>query len=123
MRSSLAITAGDWAALIFSLFWALLVVVLSAMVLNFLRVVTSLKGLVDGITQETVPLLHEVGTTVRSVNKEIERVDSIIGSVQQVAANAATVSETVKTAVSNPLVKAIAFLAGARRATKKFREG
>lgn len=123
MRGSLAITAGDWAALIFSLFWALLVVVLSGMILNFLRVVTSLKGLVDGITQETVPLLHEVGTTVRSVNKEIERVDSIIGSVQQVAANAATVSETVKTAVSNPLVKAIAFLAGARRATKKFREG
>jgi uncharacterized protein YoxC len=123
VRGSLAITAGDWAALIFSLFWALLVVVLSGMILNFLRVVTSLKGLVDGITQETVPLLHEVGTTVRSVNKEIERVDSIIGSVQQVAANAATVSETVKTAVSNPLVKAIAFLAGARRATKKFREG
>lgn len=123
MTDAVAITAGDWAALIFAVFWAILVVALSAVFLNFLRVVTSLKGLVDGITQETVPLLNEVGNTVRGVNKEIARVDSIIGSVQQVAANAATVSETVKTAVSNPLVKAIAFVAGARRAAQRFKEG
>lgn len=118
----LAATVGEWAALVIAIFWAILVVALSALTMNFLRVVTSMKMLVDGITAETVPLLDEMGTTVRSVNREIDRVDGVLAGVQRITENAATVSETIKTAVSNPLVKAIAFMAGVRRATDKMRE-
>lgn len=85
-------------------------------------VVASLKESVERHTDETVPLIHEVGNTVKGVNHEIERVDSIMASAQNVAQNASTISETVKLAVTNPLVKALAFFAGARRATKKFKE-
>ena len=85
-------------------------------------VMASLKESVERHTNETVIVVHEVGNTVKGVNNEIERVDSIIASAQNVAQNASTISETVKLAVTNPLVKALAFFAGARRASKKFRD-
>lgn len=85
-------------------------------------VMASLKESVERHTNETVIVVHEVGNTVKGVNNEIERVDSIIASAQNVAQNASTISETVKLAVTNPLVKALAFFAGARRASKKFKD-
>ena len=125
MRASLAldVSARDWAVIVIAVFWAVAVVVVSVLVLNLFRVVTSLKGLVDGITTETIPLIHDVDQTVKGVNHEIERVDGIMASVQTVAKNAETISHTVKAAVTNPLVKALAFFAGARRASRKFKEG
>lgn len=113
----------DWGIFALAVAGTLLLVVTSIVLSNLFRVATSLKELVDGIRDETVPLIGEVGNTVRGVNKEIERLDAIVGSVQTVARNAETVSETIKTAVTHPLVKALAFLAGAQRATRKFREG
>lgn len=120
--SVFATTVGDWAALIIAIFWAILVLVLTLLTLNFVRVVSSLKTLVDGITAETIPLLDEVGTTVRSVNREIDRVDGVLAGVQRITENVATISETLKTTVSNPLVKALAFFAGVKRGAKKMKD-
>ena len=117
-----ALKATDYAVMVIAAFFALAVIVISILVLNLFRVVSSLKELVDGVTKETVPLIHDVDGTVKGVNQEIERVDSIMASAQSVAKNAETISETVKMAVTNPLVKALAFFAGARRASKKFKE-
>jgi predicted PurR-regulated permease PerM len=117
-----ALKATDYAVIVIAAFFALAVIVVSILVLNLFRVVSSLKELVDGVTQETVPLIHEVGNTVKGVNHEIERVDSIMASAQTVAHNVETISHTVKAAVTNPLVKALAFFAGARRATSKLKE-
>ena len=117
-----ALKATDYAVMVIAGFFALAVIVVSILVLNLFRVVSSLKELVDGVTKETVPLIHDVDGTVKGVNQEIERVDSIMASAQSVAKNAETISETVKMAVTNPLVKALAFFAGARRASKKFKE-
>jgi predicted PurR-regulated permease PerM len=117
-----ALKATDYAVMVIAGFFALAVIIVSILVLNLFRVVSSLKELVDGVTKETVPLIHDVDGTVKGVNQEIERVDSIMASAQSVAKNAETISETVKMAVTNPLVKALAFFAGARRASKKFKE-
>jgi len=122
MTDLMALTARDWAMVAFISSAALVLFVIAAIILNLSRVVTSLKGLVDGVTSETVPLIGEVGTTVRTVNKELERVDSIVGSVQRVATNVEIISDTVQTTITNPLVKFVAFLAGTRRAARKFRE-
>jgi uncharacterized protein YoxC len=118
----MTVSARDWAIIAIAGFFGLAVIVVSVLVLNLFRVVSSLKTLVDGVTQETVPLIHEVGQTVKGVNHEIERVDAVMASVQQVARNAETISHTVRAAVTNPLVKALAFAAGARRAVRRFRE-
>jgi uncharacterized protein YoxC len=114
--------AGDWAVVAVSVSGALVLFTIAVVISNLFRVVSSLKDLVDGVTSETVPLIGEVGNSVRTVNKELERVDSIVGSAQRVATNVETISETVKMAVTNPLVKALAFFAGARRAARKMKE-
>lgn len=118
----LALTARDWAMVAFVSCAALVLFVIAVIITNLFRVVSSLKELVDGVTSETVPLIGEVGNTVRGVNKELERVDAIVGSVQRVAQNVEIISDTVQTTVTNPLVKALAFFAGARRAARKMRE-
>jgi predicted PurR-regulated permease PerM len=114
--------AGDWAVFAVSVAGALVLFTIAVIITNLYRVVTSLKDLVDGVTSETVPLIGEVGNTVRTVNKELERVDSIVGSAQRVVQNVEVISDTVQAAVTNPLVKALAFFAGAKRASRKMRE-
>lgn len=114
-------TARDWAIVAVTSAGALVLVVVSALLANLFRVISGLKTMVDGVRDETVPLIGEVGNTVRGVNKELERVDAMAASVQRVVKNVETVSETLKIAVTNPLVKGIAFLAGVERATKKLR--
>ena len=117
-----ATAARDWAIAALAFSAALVLFVTAVVISNLFRVVTSLKDLVDGVTSETVPLIGEVGNTVRTVNKELERVDSIVGSVQRVATNVEVISDTVQATVTNPLVKALAFFAGTRRAARKFKE-
>lgn len=111
----------DWAIFAVSVAGAVVLFVIAFVIANLFRVVGSLKGLSDGIRDETIPLIGEVTNTVRSVNKEIERVDSIASSVETVAGNVATISETLKMAVTNPLVKAAAFAFGVRRASRKMK--
>jgi len=96
---------------------------LAYLILRLSHAVSALIEMLDGVTKETVPLIHDVDQTVKGVNHEIERVDSIMASTQNVVKNVETISETVKVTVTNPLVKALAFLAGAKRASKKMREG
>lgn len=115
-------SALDWSLVALAGAGALLLFVLAAVTVNLFQVVTSLRGLVDGLTRQTVPLLEEVTQTVRTVNSDLERVDTIVGSVQRVTQNVEVISDTVRATVTNPLVKALAFLAGARRAGRAFRE-
>ncbi|HEX9774960.1 MAG TPA: DUF948 domain-containing protein [Actinomycetota bacterium] len=120
--TTLALTARDWAMVALIASAALVLFVIATVITNLYRVVGSIKALIDGVSAETVPLIGEVGTSVRHVNHELERVDSIVGSVERVAKNVEVISDTVQTTVTNPLVKALAFLAGTRRASKRFRE-
>ena len=117
------LNAKDYAVMILALAFAVAGLGLALVMLKLFQMVASLRELVDGVTKETVPLIHDVDQTVKGVNHEIERVDSIMASTQNVVKNVETISETVKVTVTNPLVKALAFFAGARRASKKFKEG
>lgn len=118
----IALNARDWAVVALAAAGALVLSVTAVVLANLYRVVSSLKDLVDGLHSETVPVINEVGATVRTVNKELERVDSIVGSAQRIATNVEVISSTVQAAVTNPIVKAMAFLAGASRGAKRFRE-
>jgi len=118
----LALGARDVAVIVLSGAFALAGLLLAYLMLRLSNAVGSLKDMLDGVSKETIPLIHDVDQTVKGVNHEIERVDSIMASAQSVAKNVETITETVKVTVTNPLVKALAFFAGTRRATKKFKE-
>ena len=117
----IAVGAGDIAVLIFAAFFGVVAVVLALLLGNLFRVVTGLKEMVEGVKDETVPLIGEVGNTVKGVNKEIERLDGIAAGVQGIVESVETITKTVQVTVTNPLVKALAFLVGVRRAANKMR--
>jgi uncharacterized protein YoxC len=108
------LSGGEWALIILAVFWGVLVLFLSLVLVNLFRVLESTKGLIDGIRQETVPLLSEVKVSVTKVNRELDRADGIMASVQRL-------TSVVERAVSSPLVKAASFGAGASRAFRRLR--
>jgi len=122
MTLAAGIGARDVAVIVLSAAFTLAGLFLAWLLLRLAAAVSSLKDMLDGVGKETIPLIHDVDQTVKGVNHEIERVDSIMASAQTVAKNVETITETVKVTVTNPLVKALAFFAGARRASKKFKE-
>jgi uncharacterized protein YoxC len=113
---------GGIAAIVAAFVWLVLVLFLGLVFVNLFRVLESTKLLIDGIRQETVPLLGEVKTTVSGVNKEMDRVDGMLDSVGKIAKNAERISSVVEQAVSSPLIKIIAFGAGASRAARRLRK-
>lgn len=114
-------TAGDWALVILAVFWAVLVVFLAIVSVNLFRVLDSTRQLIDGVREQTVPLLSDVRTTVQSLNKELDRADVILSSAGNITRRAERVSGLVDEFVSQPLIKAISFAAGVNRGIKRFR--
>ena len=114
--------AGDISLIVLAAFWGLLVLFLALVLLTLFRVLESTKTLIDGIRGETVPLLNEVTTTVKGVNKELERADTILESAGKVSKSVERISVVVEQTVSNPLIKFAAFAAGASRAFKRVRK-
>ena len=100
-----------------------LVVVLCVVMANLFRVITSTKELIDGVTGQTVPLLAEVGTTVRLVNQELVRVDGILTTAETATASVGNVVNVLSSTVTSPLVRLSAFAWGVRRALSKAAEG
>jgi hypothetical protein len=116
-----AVSLGGVAAIILAAFWALLVLFLALVMVNLFRVLESTKMLIDGIRQETVPLLGEVRTTVSSVNKELERADGVMESAGKIAKSAERLVGVVEQTVTSPLIKIMAVGAGASRAVRRLR--
>jgi uncharacterized protein DUF948 len=117
-----AISGGAVAAIIAAAFWALLVLFLALVMVNVFRLLESTKMLVDGIREQTVPMLGEVTTTVSSVNKELDRVDGLMESAGKMAKSAERITAVVEQTVNNPLIKVAAFAAGASRALRRVRK-
>ena len=117
----IAASAGDVALVVLAAFWGVLVLFLSLMLVNVFRMLESTKMLIDGIREETVPLLGEVKVTVTSVNKELDRVDGMLESVSHITASVEKITGLAEQAVSTPLVKIISLSAGLSRAARRFR--
>lgn len=116
-----AATAGDVALIVLAAFWAVLVFFLCVVLLNTFRTLESTKMLIDGIREETVPLLSEVRNSVVKTNRELDRVDGMLASAATIVGRVERVSGLVEKAASGPLVKVISFGAGLSKAASRFR--
>ncbi len=115
-----ALDGGDVALIILSAFWGLLVLFLCVVLINTFRVLESTKLLIDGIREETVPLLTEVKGSVERTNRELDRVDGMLVAAGEVVGRVQRISGLVEQAASGPLVKLISFGAGLRKAASRF---
>lgn len=116
----LAVSAGGVAAIIIAVGLFIVCLFLSLALLNAGRVLDSTKTTIDGVRDETVPLLAEVRTTVTNVNRELDRADGIVESTANIVQSVERLTTVVEKTVSSPLVKLVAFSAGAAKAAKKF---
>jgi uncharacterized protein YoxC len=115
----LALTGGDIALIVLAVGWVLLVLFLCFVLLNTFRVLESTKMTIDAMREETIPLLREVKTSVEKTNREIDRVDIMLDSANQIVGRVERLSGLVEEAASSPLVKLISFGAGIRKGFSK----
>ena len=116
----LAVSLGGIGAIIIAVALFIVSMFLSVVLLNLFRVLDSTRQLIDGVKDETVPLLHEVKGTVAGVNKELDRADGIVESTGNIIHSVERLTAVIEKTVSSPLVKLVAFSAGASKAAKKF---
>ena len=115
-----ALSGGDWALVILACFWGLLVVFLCVVLFRTASILESTRVLVDGIREETVPLLSEVKGSVERANRELDRVDGMLVSAGAIVARVEKISGLVEQATSSPLIKIISIGAGLRKAASRF---
>jgi hypothetical protein len=118
-----ALTGGDTALIILSAFWGLLVLFLCVVLLNTFRVLESTKMTIDAFRQETVPLLREVTVSVEKANRELDRVDGMLGSANEILGRVEKLSGLAQEAAASPLVKVISFGAGLRKGVTRAKSG
>ena len=117
----LALTAGDTALIVLAAFWGLLVLALCVVLLNTFRVLESTKMTIDTMREETVPLLREVKGSVERANRELDRVDTMLVSANEIVGRAEKLSGLVEQAAASPLVKVSSMGAGLRQGCAKAR--
>lgn len=113
---------GGFAAIVAAVAWLILALFLSLMLVNVFRMLESTKALIDGVRDETVPLLGEVRVTVTSVNKELDRVDGMLDSVGKIVKTVERLGSLVESTIQTPLVKVAGVSAGMARAYRRFRD-
>lgn len=110
------LSGGEIAGLIVAVFWAILVCFMAFVLVKLGRVVGETGKLVNGVTDQTVPLLGEVTTSVVHVNLELERVDAITANVQSISTNVSALTGVFAATLGSPIIKVAAFSYGVRRA-------
>lgn len=112
-------SGGEVAGLLVAVFWAILVSFLAVVLVRLAQTLRQATRLVEGVTEQAVPLLGEATAAVRSAQAQLDRVETIASDVQEVAANASALSTTVASTFGGPLVKVAAFGYGVRRAVSR----
>jgi hypothetical protein len=117
--ASLGGVAAIIAAIVGSILMLVTTVVLGIALFNLGTILVSIRTLVDGIREETVPLLGEVRTTVSNVNREMDRVDGLLESTGKIVKNVERLSTVIEQTVSSPLIKVAAAGYGLSRIVKR----
>jgi uncharacterized protein YoxC len=113
---SVPMSAGDVAGLIAAIAFVLLVGILAYPIVKVGKLVEDLRHTVQGVSEQTIPLLSEVTTTVSTTNAQLVRVDAITSNVQQVSTNVSALTSLFAATLGSPLVKVAAFSYGVRQA-------
>lgn len=110
------VTVGDIAGVIAALAFAYLVFRLGSVVGKLGEVLDETRLGVKGVSDQSVPLLSEVTSTVTATNEQIARVDTITTNVAAMSANVNALTTLFAATLGQPLVKVAAFSYGVRAA-------
>jgi uncharacterized protein YoxC len=122
IMASGGLSGGQVAGLIVAVFWGVLVCFLAYVLVKLGKVIGETAKLINGVADQTVPLLGEVTTSVVQVNAELTRVDTIAANVEDISSNAKAMTSLFAATVGSPVIKIAAFSYGVRRAMKNKQE-
>src|SRR3954447_18135549 len=128
-------SVGGIAALVASIAFAMLVLILAIPILRLRHTVDAATRALRDVADQTGPMLTSVNatidnvntaltqvhTTLDGVNLQLARVDTITENAAHVSANVANLSTVVSAAAANPLVKVASFGYGLRKAVNNRR--
>ena len=109
-------SVGDVAGLIAAVAFVLLVGALAIPLIKLGGVLDETRHAIKGVSDETVPLLGEVTTTVVTTNAQLARVDAITSNVQSATGNISALTALLAATLGSPVVKVAAFSYGVRSA-------
>src|SRR3954470_15138755 len=109
-------SAGEIAGLIAAVAFVLLVGILAIPLVKLGSLFDETSRMVRGVSDETVPLLSEVTTTVTTTNAQLVRVDAITSNVQAATTNISALTALFAATLGSPVIKVAAFTYSVRRA-------
>ncbi len=116
-------SVGDIAGLIAAIAFVVLVALLAVPLLKLGKVLDETRGTIHGVSEQTVPLLTEVTTTVSHANAQMVKVDTITTNAAQVTTNVSALTALFAATLGSPVVKVAAFSYGVRQAMTGRRSG
>ncbi|NHC46046.1 DUF948 domain-containing protein [Motilibacter aurantiacus] len=112
---------GEIAGLVAAFAFVLLVGVVAVPLVKLGRLIDEARGTVRGLTDETVPLVREVTTTVTTTNGNLVKLDGITGNVQEMSGNVSAFTALLVSTLGRPMLKASSFSYGVREALSERR--
>lgn len=116
-------SAGDLAAVIVAITSIVAVGVLLFAVSALVSTLRSLRDTVEALRVDAVPAVAELRRAATQANHELDRVDELLGTAESISTTVDSASRLTYLLLSNPVIKAIAFGAGASRAARRLRRG
>jgi hypothetical protein len=115
------VDTGEWAAVVVAGASVIAVVVLAVMLLAVIRTLTTVREAVETFRRDTLATVGELRTAARQANVELERVDTLLGTAESIGSTVDSASRLAYLALSNPIIKAVAFASGTGRAARRLR--
>ena len=116
-------SAADLAAVIVTGLCVIVVVVLVLATQALIATLRQLREAIDELRGESLPMFNDLRTTVNKAGDELKRVDEVIGKVERVVATADFTSRLTQKIVTPALIRTVAIMKGATRATLILRRG
>ena len=95
--------------------------VFAVMVRRMVHALRYLDALAESLRVEAVPLVSDLRATVRQAGADLDRVEAVLGKAETIATTVDAASRLTYRALRPPLVKTMAFMSGAGRATRRLR--
>ncbi len=114
-------SASEWAAVAVAVLAVVLSVAAAMVLAALLRVLSTLRAVVDDLNREALPLLHELRGDAEKASAELERVGDLVGAAESVTRHVEGASRLAYMTFSNPVVKVLAFGRGVGRAGRRLR--
>lgn len=114
-------TGGEVAALVASVAALVLSIGVLFALSSLTQTLRSVRGAVDELRRETVPLVANLRVAVDQANAELARVDGVLDRAESIGTTVDAASRLAYLAFGNPVIKALALAAGTTRAARRLR--